>query len=342
MDGFTQGALGAVAAQAVLAPRLGRWAFAIGWGAGMLADADLFIRSASDPLFSTVMHRGFTHALLFIPVGALVATLPFLAVRALRPQWRYVYLAALIGYATHAPLDMLTTYGTQLFWPFANTRVALDVVAIVDPIFTLAVFIGAVWSAVRRTVRPARIGLAIGVVYLGFCAVQHHRATSAQERLAEVRGHQITRGRALPTPTNAFLFRSIYRDQHGVIHADAIRTPLLSGPTFRPGGSAPAFDPVAEGIADGPARRPDRLRRDLRRYRWFTDGFWARSLDDPDFIGDMRITADPAAFNSLWGIRIDPSAEIPVRTMSRPDLDFDVGGFLSEIFGGDPRHRPVP
>lgn len=342
MDGFTQGVIGAAAAQAFLSPRLGRWALLIGWGAGMLPDADLFLKSASDPLWSTVTHRGFTHALLFIPFGAALATLPFMLSRDLRARWRWVYLAALIGYATHAPLDTLTTYGTQIFWPFADTRVAFDIIGIIDPIFTFALLGGVIWSGRTRTNKPARVAFAIAGTYLLFCGVQHQRGLNAQAHLAEARGHEIVHGRVLPTPGNAFLYRSIYRDATGTIHADAVRTPLLSGPTYRPGGSAPAFDPAAEGIVPERAKRGDRLARDLGRYRWFTDGFWARSPDDASFIGDMRITVDVASFRSMWGIRVDIDADQPVTRHSRPRDEFDIGAFWREIVGNDPRHRPLP
>lgn len=342
MDGFTQGVIGAAAAQAFLSPRLGRWALLIGWGAGMLPDADLFLQSASDPLWSTVTHRGFTHSLIFIPFGAALATLPFMLSARLRARWRLVYLAALIGYATHAPLDALTTYGTQLFWPFADTRVAFDIIGIIDPIFTFALLGGVIWSAVKRRNRPARIGFAVAGVYLLFCGVQHQRGINAQDHLAQARGHQISYGRVLPTPGNAFLYRSIYRDANGVIHADALRLPLTSDPTYRYGGSARAFDPKAEGIVPERARHPGLLTRDLDRYEWFTDGFWARSPDDPSFIGDMRITVDVAGFRSMWGIRIELDADLPVQRHNRSRDEFDIGAFWREIIGNDPRHKPLP
>lgn len=342
MDGFTQGVIGAAAAQAFLSPRLGRWALLIGWGAGMLPDADLFLRSASDPMWSTVTHRGFTHSLLFIPIGAALATLPFMLSANLRARWRLVYLAALIGYATHAPLDTLTTYGTQIFWPFANTRVAFDIIGIVDPIFTLALLGGVIASGVKRRNRPARVAFAIAGGYLLFCGVQHQRGLDAQARLAEARDHLIAHGRVLPTPGNAFLYRSIYRDADGVIHSDAVRVPLFSGPTYRYGDSVQTFDPVADGIVPKRAKHGDRLIRDLRRYEWFTDGFWARSPDDPSLIGDMRITVDVAEMRSMWGIKIDLNADLPVQRYSRPRDQFDIGGFWREIIGNDPRHKPVP
>ena len=342
MDGFTQGVIGAAAAQAFLSPRLGRWALLIGWGAGMLPDADLFLSSAGDPLWSTVTHRGFTHSLLFIPIGAALATLPFMLSASLRARWRLVYLAALIGYATHAPLDTLTTYGTQLFWPFADTRVTFDIIGVIDPIFTFALLGGVIWSAVKRANKPARVAFAVAAGYLLFCGVQHQRGMNAQAHLAEARGHEIVHGRVMPTLGNAFLYRSVYRDGDGVIHADALRMPLFSGPTYRFGGTARTFDPAAEGIVPERAKRGDRLKRDLARFAWFTDGFWARSDDDPSYVGDMRYAADTAGLRAMWGIRFGLDDEIPVWLYNRPRDDWDIGGFWREIIGDDPRHKPLP
>ena len=341
MDGFTQGVIGAAAAQAFLSPKLGRWALLIGWGAGMLPDADFLLSSASDPLWSVETHRGFTHSLFFIPFGAAIATAVFMLAPSLRPRWRLVYLAALIGYATHAPLDILTSYGTQFFWPITDARVTVDIIGIVDPIFTLSLLVGVIWSAVKRRNKPARVAFAVAAGYLLFCTVQHERALSAQEHLAEARGHEIAYGRVLPTPGNAFLYRSIYRTPDGVIHADALRMPLLSGPTYRFGGTAPAFDPAAEGIVPEKAREPERLARDLKRYKWFSDGFWARSPDTPEFIGDMRYSADTASLKALWGIRIDLGDDIPVQKYGRRS-GFDIGAFWSEVMGNHPGHKPLP
>ena len=72
MDPITQGAIGAIVATAVAPAKHVRLAAFVGWAGGMLADADIFIRSASDPLLNIEYHRHFSHSLLFIPVGALI------------------------------------------------------------------------------------------------------------------------------------------------------------------------------------------------------------------------------------------------------------------------------
>ncbi len=49
-----------------------------GWVAGVLPDIDGFFLVSDDPLAYLEYHRHFTHALLFVPVGGLVAALPWL------------------------------------------------------------------------------------------------------------------------------------------------------------------------------------------------------------------------------------------------------------------------
>ena len=76
MDIVTQGLIGATAAQGgARSSDEVRLASLIGFCAPLLADADALIRSTEDPLLFLEYHRHFTHALLFIPFGALIASL---------------------------------------------------------------------------------------------------------------------------------------------------------------------------------------------------------------------------------------------------------------------------
>jgi inner membrane protein len=342
MDAFTQGVIGAAAAQVVYGKRLGRWALPIGWGAGMLADADVFVPNAGDPLFAWTFHRSVTHSLAFIPVGALLALLPFLAAPSLRERWKEAYAASFLGYATHALLDACTTYGTLLYWPFSDTRVSWDVISIVDPLFTLLLFVGVVWSAVRRSGWPARLGVVCAGAYMALCVHQHDRATEVQARILAARGHQAVAARVMPGLGQSLLYRSLYRTPDGVMFADAIRVPYWGAPTMRAGGHVDVFDPADEGWIER-AAEPERMRRDLARFAWFADGYWARTPGQPGLVGDMRITRDPASLEPLWGISLYPEDPVPVRADSAAGVaSISVSALWREIAGSDPRHVPVP
>src|SRR5690606_718925 len=149
VEPLSRGVVGAIAAQSVARSGELRAASVAGFAAGLLPDLDVFIRSAEDPLLFLDYHRHFTHALAFVPIGGAVAAL--LLWPALR-RWlpaRRLLLFCLLGFATHGLLDACTTYGTQLLWPFSNSRVAWNVVSVVDPTFTLLV-LGLMAVAVAR------------------------------------------------------------------------------------------------------------------------------------------------------------------------------------------------
>ena len=241
MDTVTQFVIGAAAGQLVGGRALGRTAALVGGLAGWLPDADVLIRSAADPLLAIEQHRGFTHALLFTPVGAALAAAPFLLRREWRAKAGAVYAAALAGWATHAPLDACTSYGTQLLWPFSDLRVAWNVVSIVDPVITLPLILGVVLAAWLRRTWPAAAALAVALAWLGVGALQHARAAGAQQALADARGHEVVRARVDPSLGNMVLWRSLYQTPDGRLHADAVRLPLAGGNvTVRHGASTPA------------------------------------------------------------------------------------------------------
>ena len=152
MDPISQGALGAVAGASCADRTTVRKAVAVGGAAGMLADADIFISSASDPLLIIEYHRHFSHSLVFIPLGALLCAGVFWLLTAKRWQlsFRQLYLFSLAGYSTSGLLDACTSYGTHLLWPFSDARTAWSIISIIDPIFTVMLLIAIVTGALEQ------------------------------------------------------------------------------------------------------------------------------------------------------------------------------------------------
>lgn len=60
-----------------------------------------------------------------------------------------------LGYASHAPLDVLTSYGTLWWWPFSRARLESDRTSIVDPLFTIPPLLLTVLAMVRTSRRLA-------------------------------------------------------------------------------------------------------------------------------------------------------------------------------------------
>ncbi|KAB2313662.1 metal-dependent hydrolase [Betaproteobacteria bacterium SCN2] len=300
MDILTQGLAGAVIASSMARPQQLRTAAAIGLFAGLLADLDVLIRSQDDALLFLDFHRHFTHALVFVPFGALIAALvawPFARRRLAFPAiWEF----ALLGYLPSGLIDACTSYGTSLLWPFSDARVAWRVISIVDPLFTLVLLTGLLLALGRRSPLPARIALAMALLYLLFGLMQRERAEAVARELAASRGHVIERIVLHPTLGNVLLWRSVY-SASGQYHVDGVRVGLLSAPLAYRGGSLPQYQP-----GDLPRLQTGSvLARDIARFTHFSDGFVARHPDRPDVLGDVRYALLPNSTLPLWGIRLD-------------------------------------
>jgi inner membrane protein len=302
MDLLTQGLLGAACAVSVARRPELRPALAIGFFAGMLADADVLIRSSSDPLLTLEYHRQFTHALLFIPFGAAFAALLCWLPARRRLQPRRIYLYAFFGYLPSGLLDAFTSYGTQLLWPFSDARIAWNAVSVVDPLFSLALVTGLLVGALRQRPAAARIGLAIALLYLGAGLLQRERAEAFAAEIAAARGHPVERLQAKPTLGNLLLWRIIYLSG-GHFHVDAVRVPPWGASRHYPGGALPQFDP-----ADLEALPADSLlRQDVERFAYFSDGYLAWHPQRPEVLGDVRYAMLPNDLQPLWAIEIDPA-----------------------------------
>lgn len=307
MDILTQGLLGGVLAQSVARKEEIKLATLAGFFSGLLADADILIRSSSDPLLSIEYHRHFTHSLLFVPFGAAIALIllwPFLRQK-ISPGRLYVFCLA--GISMSGILDACTSYGTHLFWPFSDERVSWNIISIVDPVFTLVLLLALLLGLKLMKTQVARIGLLFCGLYLGLGFIQLQRATQLSNELALSRGHETEHQVVKPTLGNLLLWRSVYI-HGGRIYTDAIRVGLIGRSRVIEGESVAHFqlDRDLPGLSEA-----SRLSRDIRRFRRFSDGYLAYDPTRTNVIGDMRYSMLPVSTKPLWGIVIDP--ELPDR-----------------------------
>lgn len=302
MDPLTQGTLGAALSQTAATPARVRAYAAAGMLGGLAPDLDILIRSSTDPLLYLEFHRQFSHSLLFIPFGAGLVTLaawPLLKRHLRLPE---IYIAALLGYATHGLLDACTSYGTQLFWPFSDTRVAWNWISVVDPLFSIPLATLAVLAAIARRRALAVAGLCWATAYLGLGALQHHRASALAQDLARERGHELTRLSVKPGFANLIVWKAIY-EADGYIYVDGIRAAPTAGvcegeriPLFNASRDLPWLDPDSQQA------------QDLARFAWYSDGWLAVDPTDPGYVVDVRYAALPNRIEALWGLRVNENA----------------------------------
>jgi inner membrane protein len=305
MDPLSQGVLGAAAPKSIAPPEHARIACLLGFLAGMAPDLDVFIRSSSDPLLFLEYHRQFTHSLIFIPVGGLICglVLHYLFGRKHGLTLQRSILYCTLGYATHALLDACTTYGTQLFWPFSDTRFAWNTVSVIDPLFTLPVGMLVAISVWRRKALFARLALAWAIAYPTLGLIQRDRAQALGWEIAASRGHQPNSLEAKPSFANLLLWKTVYATE-GQFYVDAVRVGF--SPKVFYGDSIPRLDLDR----DFPwLDHSSQQARDVERFRWFSNGYVARDPSNPNRITDIRYSMLPNKIAGLWSIELSPSAE---------------------------------
>lgn len=209
MDPLTHGLAGALIAKMGPERRLGSPALPLLVTAALLPDVDHLAWWWGNIAFIQY-HRGLTHS---VP-GALV--LSFLLAGVVRPFIRApafmaLMWASLLGILSHIGLDVITAYGTQVWYPFTRTRYALDLAFIIDPILTATLLLPLLlgWVVRPRATTLARTGGLLLLAYLLLATVNHDRAIGTMQRVLSVRGLEAQSIAALPQPFSPFGWTTI-------------------------------------------------------------------------------------------------------------------------------------
>lgn len=171
MDSLTQIVLGAACGEAVLGKKIGNKALLFGAIGGTVPDLDVFVGRwiYSNEIDILAFHRGFMHSILFSVLAAILfgwIVYKFYDSGKRRnsttlKDWIFLFFLSLF---THPILDCFTPYGTQLFAPFSNYRVAFNNIAVVDPFYTLPFLISLiVMMFYNRNTNRRRLWLKMGV-----------------------------------------------------------------------------------------------------------------------------------------------------------------------------------
>ena len=316
MDPITQGTVGAAFAQSTANKnnilRIG----VIGFLAGLAPDLDVLIRSSNDPILFLEYHRQFSHSLFFIPFGSLIVALLIFPLVKKSMSLKTVYIASFLGYATHGLLDACTSYGTQLFWPFSNERVAWNNISIVDPLFTIPILILVGTSIITRKRLFSFFAIGWATFYLSLGFVQYERALSTAIELAHSRGHNAERLTLKPSFGNLILWKSIYQHEEK-FYVDAIRTVRSS--TWCSGENIRMFDyqyhlPSLD--------KDSQQRKDIERFRWFSQDYLGFDKEE-NLVTDVRYSMIPNQIVPMWGLVIDDQKDINEHAIWRTSRSLD-------------------
>ncbi|MCL9808895.1 metal-dependent hydrolase [Flavobacterium luminosum] len=195
MDSLTQIVLGIVVAEVSAGKALRQRVFLYGAVLGTLPDLDVLIGKFFDPVDGVLLHRGISHSLLLFLLLSPILGWCISRIEKGVIGFRAASLVVFWCLFTHVLLDLFTSWGTQLFWPFPD-RLALKTIFVIDPLYTLPLLIGLVmiWRTPNAILRAqyARRSLYFSSLYLLlscgiklYAVAQFEKALTAQKVLYE-------------------------------------------------------------------------------------------------------------------------------------------------------------
>jgi inner membrane protein len=200
MDSLTQIVLGAACGEAAMGKKIGNKALLFGAIGGTIPDLDVFVGRLlySNKIDAMLFHRGFMHSFAFailasILLGWLIHKLYDKGKRrgtTTQKDWRWLFLLSIL---THPILDCFTGYGTLLFSPFSNYRVAFSNISVADPAYTLPFLICLIVLMFYKRRNPRRkfwlkLGVGISSVYMLFTIFNKFYINSVFEKSLEAQG----------------------------------------------------------------------------------------------------------------------------------------------------------
>lgn len=217
MDPITHGLSGAILSRTGFYQRFGRFATIILIIAALIPDIDHFSLRLAGPLAYLKYHRGFTHSIMGSFVIAAVMAGIACSIKQVREKMGYgiAFGISLLGIYTHIFLDLITSYGTQIFFPFNTKRYSLDLVFIIDLYFTAILLVPLI--VIRFKKERAKIialsSLAGIIAYLGFAYIERSSIIEKVKADNNRLGIKSTRVEAIPLPLSPFRWSVFTEDK---------------------------------------------------------------------------------------------------------------------------------
>jgi inner membrane protein len=347
VDSLTQLTLGAAVGEATLGRRVGRAAALWGAALGTLPDLDVFANPFLTDVEALWVHRGLTHSLVFMlaltPVGGWL--LHRLHPDGSRGRWAALTFLAL---ATHVFIDCLTSYGTQVFFPFDRTPVILGTIFVIDPLYTVPL-LGGLVAALRydRADRRRRFlntaGLVVSSLYLLVTVGNKMHVGRVMDAALARAGIDAERTFTRPTPFNNVLWTGL-AETDDAFHLGYYSL-LDDDRRIRFARIPKRHDLLPEGAEDAFA---------VQTLRWFSRGYFAvrRTPDGGLVIHDLRFGRsdlaperdgdDDAGYVFSFRLTRGPGGRIAgfERQRPRPPSADDLRRFWARLTGDE--RRPAP
>lgn len=221
MDSLTQIVLGAAVAELTLGKKIGNKALLWGAVCGTIPDLDILMNPFLTDLQELGAHRGFSHSILFSCILApILGFLLWFMYEKKEASWKEWTLLCFLSLVTHPLLDAFTSYGTQLFLPFSNYRVAINTIFIVDPLYTLPMLLCLLAVLFINRKKPARdwvnkTGFIISHTYLLFTVANKLLIDHKFQQAIERKELPVKRFMSYPMPLQNILWTCTAESENG-------------------------------------------------------------------------------------------------------------------------------
>ncbi|MTG97814.1 MULTISPECIES: metal-dependent hydrolase [Myroides] len=192
MDSLTQIVLGGAIGNAVAGKKLKNRAVLYGAIAGTIPDLDVVVGWMTDPLTALEIHRGVSHSILFaIFASFLLGFVVYKIEKKNGLTYEEGYWLFFWGLFTHSILDVFTSWGTRVLWPF-DYMFAFKSIFVIDPLYTLPFIYFLIRSMreknnLRKRMRFNNLGLIVSSSYLALTlllkALAFYKFTDALDRV---------------------------------------------------------------------------------------------------------------------------------------------------------------
>lgn len=215
MDSLTHVLLGAAIGEATLGKQAGKKAMLWGAIAATAPDLDVLVGVFMNDVDKIIFHRGITHSFFFILLISPLYGWFISKVHARDPvNWKQWTLLVFLAQFTHTLLDSFTSYGTQVFLPFTDEAISLSTISVLDPIFTLPLFVGVIILLIPQKTsfnrqRTAFVSICLACLYLAFTVFNKVHVDTRFQSALQNRGVEISQIDVKPTLLNNLLWRGI-------------------------------------------------------------------------------------------------------------------------------------
>jgi inner membrane protein len=205
--------------------------------------------------------------------------LPF--INASQKDWTRLFFWSIF---THPLLDAFTAYGTQLFAPFSDYRVAFNTISVADPIYTIPFLLCLIAASFYRRDQVMRrylnfMGIILSSAYLLFTVFNKKRIDRVFEQSFQAENIDYKRFRTGPSIFNNILWNGVAETEDAYYYG--MYSLLDKEPKVYQFFKTPKNHHLIAAYEDDP---------DIKILQWFTDGYYTvdQMPDNKLQIGDMR------------------------------------------------------